>query len=409
MTDLPRSRMPAGGEFTATTSPRALWAEMARRAPVAADLIPALVLTGFLVAASTAQQHTIGNAHRIGVGGYVLLMGAAMALALRRRWPLLAYAGSLACTGAYLLVGDPPGPILLAPFLGLVVVLGATRSLPIWIVSTLGGAGVLSAVHGAVYGWSWPVALFAGVWVCVAAVAGIALDTRRRFLRESRARADWTQRSREEEARRRMVEERLRIARERHDVIGHSLAVISLQAGVAEHFLSSRPEEARKAVTAIRGVSKQALSELRSELAALRGEGLADADRRPTPGLSAVPALAAQMREAGLVIDLYLPQSDYEIPEIVSTAAYRIVQESLTNVARHAGSGASATVRAVPKPDRLELEILDDGIGLNEPPAEGGGLQGMRERATALAGAFSAGRRPEGGFRVWASLPLGGP
>lgn len=406
MTDLPRSRVPRGGEFTATASPRALWAEMARRAPVVADLIPALVLTGFLVGASTAQQHATGDAHRIGIGGYLLLVGAGMALALRRRWPPVAYAASLACTGTYLLVGDPPGPILLAPFLGLVVVLAATRSLQIWIVSVLGGAGVLSAVHGAVYGWSWPVALFAAVWVCVAALAGIALDTRRRFVRESLARSEWTQRSREEEARRRMVEERLRIAREMHDVIGHSLAVISLQAGVAEHLLANRPEEARKAVTAIRGVSKQALTELRSELAALRGEGLGGVDRRPTPGLSALPALAAQMRDAGLQIDMELPERGDEVPEIVSTAAYRIVQELLTNVARHAGSGARASVRAVLEPDRLELEIVDDGTEVTEPPREGGGLQGMRERAAALAGAFAAGRRPQGGFRVWASLPL---
>ncbi|HEV3274730.1 MAG TPA: sensor histidine kinase [Candidatus Dormibacteraeota bacterium] len=407
MTDLPRSRVPRGGEFTATASPRALWAEIARRAPVVTDLIPALVLTGFLVGASTAQEHATGDAHRIGIGGYLLLVGAAMALALRRRWPPLAYAASLACTGTYLLVGDPPGPILLAPFLGLVVVLAATRSLQIWIVAVLGGACVLSAVHGAVYGWSWPVALFAAVWVCVAALAGIALDARRRFLRESRARAEWTQRSREEEARRRMVEERLRIAREMHDVIGHSLAVITLQAGVAEHLLASRPEEARKAITAIRGVSKQALTELRSELAALRGEGLGGVDRRPTPGLSALPALAAQMRDAGLQIDLELPERGDEVPEIVSTAAYRIVQESLTNVARHAGSGTRASVRAVLQPDRLDLEIVDDGTGVDEPPREGGGLQGMRERAAALAGTFSAGRRTEGGFRVWASLPLG--
>jgi signal transduction histidine kinase len=407
MTDLPRSRVPRGGEFTATASPRALWAEIARRAPVVTDLIPALVLTGFLVGASTAQEHATGDAHRIGIGGYLLLVGAAMAFALRRRWPPLAYAASLACTGTYLLVGDPPGPILLAPFLGLVVVLAATRSLQIWIAAVLGGAGVLSAVHGAVYGWSWPVALFAAVWVCVAALAGIALDARRRFLRESRARAEWTQRSREEEARRRMVEERLRIAREMHDVIGHSLAVITLQAGVAEHLLASRPEEARKAVTAIRGVSKQALTELRSELAALRGEGLGGVDRRPTPGLSALPALAAQMRDAGLQIDLELPERGDEVPEIVSTAAYRIVQESLTNVARHGGSGTRASVRAVLQPDRLDLEIVDNGTGVNEPPREGGGLQGMRERAAALAGTFSAGRRTEGGFRVWASLPLG--
>src|ERR1700680_4505181 len=199
MTDLPHSRMPHGGEVTSPASPRALWAEMARRAPIAADLVTALVLTGFLVAASTAQQRATVDAHRIGAGGYLLLVGAGVAVGLRRRGPRLAYAGSLACTGAYLLVGDPPGPILLAPFLGLVVVLGATRSLPIWIVSTLGGAGVLSAVHGAVYGWSWPVALFAGVWVCVAALAGIALDARRRLLRESRARAEGTQRRRQHE------------------------------------------------------------------------------------------------------------------------------------------------------------------------------------------------------------------
>src|SRR5580700_8353095 len=262
MTDLPRSRVPQGGELRASASPRALWAEMARRAPVAADLVPALLLTAFVAAASTAEQHATGGTHRIGIGGYLLLVGAGMALALRRRWPRLAYAGSLACTSAYLLVGNPPGPILLAPFLGLVVVLGATRSLPVWVVAALGGAGLLAAVHGAVYGWSWPVVLFAGVWVCIAAVAGIAVD-----------------------ARRRMVEERLQIAREMHDVIGHSLAVISLQAGVAEHLLASRPEEARKAVTAIRAVSKQALTELRSELAALRGDGLAAADRTPTLGL----------------------------------------------------------------------------------------------------------------------------
>ena len=316
MTDIRRPRMPHTPEFTASASPRALWAEVARRSPVVADLIPAFVLTGFLLAASTAQEHATRDTHPIGVGGYLLLVGAALALALRRRWPPLAYTGSLACTSLYLLIGDPPGPILLAPFLGLLVVLGATRSLRRWIVPALGGAGVLSAVHGVVYGWSWPVALFAGVWVCLAAVAGIALEARRRFLRESRARAEWTQRSREEEARRRMVEERLQIAREMHDVIGHSLAVISLQAGVAEHLLASRPEEARKAVAAIRGVSKQALTELRSELAALRGEGIAGTDRRPTPGLSAVPALAAQMRDAGLRIDLDLPEGGDKVPRL---------------------------------------------------------------------------------------------
>ncbi len=399
--------MPHAEDFTPATSVRALWSEMKRRAPVLGDVIPPLILTGFLLAASTAQQHAAGDAHRIGVSGYLLIVGAGMALALRRRTPVIAYAGSLVCAGAFLIIGNPPGPTLLAPFLGLVAVFGATRSLPVWIASALGGAAFLSVVHGAVNGWSWPVAIFSGVWLCLAAGAGVALDARRRFLRESRERAEWTRRSREEETRRRMVEERLRIAREMHDVIGHSLAVITLQAGVAEHLLAIRPEEARKAVTAIRAVSKQALAELRTELAALRGEGLSESDRMPTPGLSSIPALAAQMRDAGLRIDLDLPKSD-DVPEIVSTAAYRIVQESLTNVARHAGTGTKVTVRAVLATDRLELEILDDGIGVHVPPLEGGGLQGMRERVAVLGGDFFAGSRLEGGFRVWASLPVGG-
>jgi signal transduction histidine kinase len=406
MTDLPRSGTPRAEEVTSPTSLRALWSEMTRRAPVLADVIPPLILTGFLVGASTAQQHAIGGTHRIWVDGYLLLAGAGMSLALRRRTPLIAYAGALACAAAYLFIGEPPGPILLAPFLGLLAVLNGTRSIPVWIGSSFGGAAILSVVHGAVNGWSWPLAVFAGAWLCLAGAAGFALDARRRLLSESRARAEWARRSRDEEARRRMVEERLQIAREMHDVIGHSLAVISLQSGVAEHLLASRPEEARKAITAIRGVSKQALAELRTELAALRGEGLAESDRRPTPGLSSIPALAAQMRDAGLRIDLDLPQRDEDVPEIVSTAAYRIVQESLTNVARHAGTGTKVTVRVVVEPGRLELEIFDNGTATAAPPREGGGLQGMRERVAALGGTFSALSPTGGGFRVAASLPL---
>src|SRR5579863_7213117 len=115
MTDLPRSRLPQSGEYPAMSSPRALWAALVRRAPFVADVIPSLVLTVFLAVASTAQERAIGDAHRIEAGGYLLIVGAAMALALRRRWPPLAYAVSLACACAYLLIGDPPGPILLAP------------------------------------------------------------------------------------------------------------------------------------------------------------------------------------------------------------------------------------------------------------------------------------------------------
>ena len=205
-----------------------------------------------------------------------------------------------------------------------------------------------------------------------------------------------------------MVEERLQIAREMHDVIGHSLAVISLQAGVAEHLLDTRPDETRRAIGAIRTVSKRALAELRTELAALRGEGVVGADRAPTPSLAAVPGLVAQMRDVGLTIEVDLAKDTSRVPDIVSTAAYRIVQESLTNVVRHAGAGAAATVRTGVLDGRLEIEVTDDGRGMAAQTADGTGLQGMRERAVALSGSFSAGNRDERGFRVWAALPLSG-
>jgi signal transduction histidine kinase len=201
-----------------------------------------------------------------------------------------------------------------------------------------------------------------------------------------------------------MAEERLSIAREMHDVVGHSLAVISLQAGVAEHLLGSRPDEVRKAVAAIRKVSRDALTELRGELALLRGEGT-PAERRPAPDLQALRDLVASMRDAGLDVRLDLNLNQRTIPEVVAAAAYRIAQESLTNVVRHAGAGAHAEVRIRHAGEGLEVEVTDDGRGAQSVPS-GTGIEGMRERVTALGGGFTAGNQPRGGFRVWASIPI---
>jgi signal transduction histidine kinase len=201
-----------------------------------------------------------------------------------------------------------------------------------------------------------------------------------------------------------MAEERLQIAREMHDVLGHSLAVISLQAGVAEHLLESRPEEVRRAVVAIRQVSRHALSELRSELAVLRGAA-GTGPRVPAPGLDALPGLGAAMRSAGLTVELSVDVDTAAVPEIVAGAAYRIIQESLTNVARHAGTGARAAVRVSRTGERLEVEVVDDGSGAPGGAGAGSGIAGMAERAAALGGECTALNRPEGGFRVRALLP----
>ncbi len=381
----------------------------ARPPAVFRDVVPPLLLAGVLALVTTAQVHGPPAARQLGVDGYLLLAAAALSLMVRRRLPLLAYGASAAFAGAFLLLHHPPGPILLAPFLGLIAFIASTPSVRLWLAAALSGAAVLSLAHGIGDGWSYAVAIFAGAWLAVALVVGTVLDARRRFLAEVRARSRWAERSHEEEGRRRMVEERLRIAREMHDVVGHSLAVISLQAGVAEHLLDARPEEVRRAVAAIRRVSKEALGELRAELALLRGDGVPGGERRPTPDLGALAALVSQMREAGLTIDLRVPGGRDGVPEIVSRAAYRIVQESLTNVARHAGPRATATVVVEVRRGRLHVDVADDGSGAGATPSEGAGLQGMRERATALGGSFSAGSRAGGGFEVHASLPLGQP
>jgi signal transduction histidine kinase len=322
----------------------------------------------------------------------------------RRYLALTAYALTVAFTCAYLGSGHGPGPIVVIPFALLLVVVAASRPV-IWIPATLIGGAAITFAHGAGNGWSLAVLVFGASWAVLTFAFAAGLVVRRRFVAETEARAEWTQRSREEEARRRMAEERLQIAREMHDVVGHSLAVISLQAGVAEHLLESRPEQVRAAIIAIRQVSKQALTELRDELAMLRGSGDGSVERAPTPGLDALPALIARMREAGMPVHLDVDGDASNVPDFVGSAAYRIVQESLTNVVRHAAN-AETTVSARVGTDRVEVEVVDRGPGLRNGASLGDGIAGMRDRAGALGGNFSAGNRTDGGFRVWAALPL---
>lgn len=205
--------------------------------------------------------------------------------------------------------------------------------------------------------------------------------------------------------------ERLRIARELHDVVAHSLAAIALHAGVAEHVKEDRPEQVGEALRAIKAVSGEAARELRAILGVLRhvDDGALPATSRGVGGLD---ALAATISSAGVPTRVAISGRPRPLLAAVDQAAYRIVQESLTNVLRHAGP-ASASVRVAYEPDRLVVEVVDDGHARDvrdgaRPLGTGHGIAGMRERALALGGQLEAGKRIGGGFRVRASLPFGG-
>jgi signal transduction histidine kinase len=209
-------------------------------------------------------------------------------------------------------------------------------------------------------------------------------------------------RAKEEQERRQASEERLRIARELHDVLGHHLSLINVQAGVGLHLMDSRPEQAREALSAIKTASSEALREVRAVLDVMRAEGEA-APRQPSVGLSRLDELTA---DAGLPITTKVTGASRALPPEVDRAAYRIVQEALTNVRKHAGPGATASIAVDYLPTALHLAIRNEGafVDSGAPSAEGTGIGGMRERAQSLGGSVEAGP-VEGGFLVSVLLP----
>jgi signal transduction histidine kinase len=225
------------------------------------------------------------------------------------------------------------------------------------------------------------------------------------LVKTRRERATEFRRTRAEESRRRAGEQRMAIARELHDVLAHHISLISVQAGVALHLMDEQPEQARTALTAIRAASRESLGELRSVLELLR-HGEEGAPRAPAPGLEALDALVERTSAAGLPVTVEVTGTARPLPAAVGLAAYRIVQEALTNVTRHAGRPATATVRLGYAPDQLTVEVTDDGPGAEDTTGTGSGLLGMAERAAALGGQLDAAPRPDGGFRVTARLPV---
>jgi len=371
---------------------------------------PPLVGSSYLLPVAVAAIQLVGT-HFAGLRqperadldalGFLLLAIGPVALVLRRRYPVGVLWFVLATTLGYLLLDYPRGPIFLALIVAFVTAVSSGHR----------GAGAISLIVGYVsfmwlphlVGAERSPSLLAGLglaaWLLVLfTVSEIARSRRERAFELARARAA--------EAKRRAGEERLRIARELHDVLAHNISLINVQAGVALHLMDERPEQARTALAAIKQASNEALGELRSVLDILR-EGHETAPRAPTSGLRRLDELVANTEAAGLRVTTEVEGTPRTLPPGVDVAAFRIVQEALTNVTRHARAAQAVITISYGERD-LTVQIDDDGGGgpASETSSGGKGISGMRERATALDGELEVGPRLEGGFRVRARLPL---
>lgn len=335
------------------------------------------------------------------LGAAILLAAGPASLLLRGRFPVGVLAFTLFTTGTYFVLGYPHGPIFFAL---LVAFFGAA------LAGKRAAAATSIAIGYVTFVWL-------GYWVGTRPAPGLAgalgaaawllvLFTVSEIARGRRDRAIERMKTHREEERRRASDERLRIARELHDVLAHNISLINVQAGVALHLIDERPEQARGALGAIKDASNEALSELRSVLDILR-QGNERGPRSPTSGLTDLDDLVARTRAAGFDVAVEVEGAPRPLPTGVDLAAFRIVQEAVTNVTRHAPA-ARMRIRLSYEPESLVVEIADDGAGGTGEASKGAGagIAGMKERAAALGGELEAGPRPGGGFLVRARLPL---
>jgi signal transduction histidine kinase len=245
----------------------------------------------------------------------------------------------------------------------------------------------------------------AGALYAAAFFFGTAMQSRRLYMEQAEERAALLERERDEQARRAVADERLRIAQELHDVVAHSMGVIAVQAGVGAHVIDTDPAEAKRSLDAISTTSRSTLTEIRRLLGVLRADE--HGGYQPAPGLGDLDRLVADVEGAGLPVVVHVDGARLDVPPGVDLTAYRIVQEALTNALKHAGR-ASAVVTVAYEPGAVRVEVVDDGRGVNGRAIGGGhGLVGMRERVGVYGGSLEAGPVTGGGFRVRARLPYG--
>ena len=333
-----------------------------------------------------------------------LLVAGPVALAMmtRARVPLVTVVVG-AVTSAYLVLGYPYGPVVLSLVVALVAAVVTGHRLVAWLVmAAVLAAHALALALDPAREWSWGAAVATLAWaLLVLALAEVARVRGERAASHRRAVV--------EQRRRREGEERLRIARELHDVVAHHMSLINVQASVALHLRGTHPEQVDEALQVIKGASKEALVELRSLIEVLR-EGDGPAPRHPAASLAALADLVARSRLAGLDLTTRTTGIPQPLPPGVELAAFRVVQEAVTNVVRHAGA-ARAEVAIEHRPGRLVVTVDDDGSRVGDVDAlpEGNGIRGMRERAAALGAEVRLAPSPLGGLRVVASFPTAAP
>ncbi|MER5224165.1 sensor histidine kinase [Streptomyces flaveus] len=339
--------------------------------------------------------------------GWTLLLGAHVPLIWRRRHPMAVMLAVVACIAPYHALDythSAPVPATLLALYTVAVTGSARRTLLVGTV-LIGTTLTVNAVTNPdglaeiirITGWLISVLLLGGY-----------IRVHRQYLASALERAERAERTREEEARRRVAEERLRIARDLHDLLAHSITLIGVQTSVAAHVLTADPDRldrqaVAKALDDIAGTCRTARGELRTTLEVLRAAEHGDG-RGPLPGLDGIAHLAETARTAGARVDLTV-RADHA-PPAVGAAAYRIVQEALTNSVRHGGPGLSIQVNVYEKDGALHVSVTDDGTGPTAGGSPGFGLVGMRERARSVGGTLDAGPGPAGGFVVSAVLPV---
>jgi signal transduction histidine kinase len=363
-------------------------------------VLPLVLLVVQLTGAALVGRNfnLFGPPRPLGPVDWVLLVAGPVALVVRRRHPAAALwvclVGMLAPSGT--------GFAHLSMVVAFFVAATTTKRRQAWLALAL---AFVWDVWLAPLAYRYPIPplndmlLLAG-WLLALVIAAEATRIRAERVAATRA-------SRQIEQRRRQSEERLRVARDLHDVIGHNISLINVQASMGLDLMDRQPEQARAALSAIKSASKEALEELRTLLMTLRRDDDV-APRSPAPGLDRLPELIDLTRAAGLSVQVEVTGEPPLLPAAVHLAAYRIIQESLTNVARHAAR-ARVTVRVTFDDADMHVEIDDDGTapaGGAAATGTGSGITGMRERATALGGELSAGFRRGGGFRVSARLPV---
>jgi signal transduction histidine kinase len=373
--------------------------------------IAALLLLATVVHASRPAQ-----LDPRGVAG-VIIVGvlSALAIALRRRFPMFSLGLLTAATCLVVVTGQAyfAEPLIVFPVFQVASTYERRRSLPALIVScvlVLLSVGVQLLVHT-----NGDIASLVIIAAVAAWFVGDSVRVRRTYVAGLAEQADQRQREILERAQRSVAEERLQIARELHDVVAHSLSVIAVQSGVGRHVIDEHPAQAKKALAAVEATSRDALTELRRMLGVLRHDDNRPASLIPAPGVSSLSALVEQVCAAGIEVSLDVSSARaHQLSATADLAVFRIVQEALTNVVKHAGS-ATVSVELRDEPNALVLEILDDGgPGLARYPSAFDevdahhGIIGMRERVSLFDGVFEARPRPEGGFRVFARLPLEG-